>query len=484
MSDHYRIVGLAGRGAVPAADGAGEPEFEPFLADLNVWTTGADLDLPVLAQAAAEQLRASSPGLRERAESVARVTLEHDGVERVEVRLHRPEMPLGVFVQDVECVIERSRVAAGPAADAATAGQVPAPAPAPVPAPAPEPAPAEADSDPDPVDVDVEVDEAPAPVDGEPAGASLGAHEGDSAPEDVAASAVPWIAAATAAEPAVPTPSWSPVAPPPVEPTPPVDPAASEDAPVDPAPSEDAPVVLGESPSEDVEADGAEEPPAPAATLASGDVLSESAQSTVDGSGQEEPAGAEPGHEEPADAEPADAEPVPAVPPIPEPQTLRGVIAMYAHAPAGAGDLAAALRSLRERDGLEITGVSPLARTVPDGQERRTAVVGVEYLGTRAALADLVASGHRAGVRVEVLSLEGAADEVDGIALPHPDAVRSAAVLVPWSQLDPGATVPGPEGGLVVDLAEVASDRGAVKWLALDWARPADPEPSESAPDD
>ena len=97
MSDSYRIVGLAGRGAVTSASSNGEERFEPFLADLVLWPEGgAEPDLSQVAQAAAEALSWHHESLRDRADAVASAVLAAGDFSAVEVTVQRPESQLVV----------------------------------------------------------------------------------------------------------------------------------------------------------------------------------------------------------------------------------------------------------------------------------------------------------------------------------------------------------------------------------------------------
>ena len=108
MSDSYRIVGLAGRGAVSSAASNGEERFEPFLADLVLWPDGAaEPDLSQVAQAAAEALSWHHENLRARADAVALAVLAVGAFTAVEVTVQRPESQLGVPVLGVEVTVRR-----------------------------------------------------------------------------------------------------------------------------------------------------------------------------------------------------------------------------------------------------------------------------------------------------------------------------------------------------------------------------------------
>ncbi|WP_281860068.1 hypothetical protein [Salana multivorans] len=209
MTDTYRILGLAGRGAL------GEPgDHEPFLADIVI-DSAHEPDLAAVASAAAEALAAPTSSLAERADRIAAAVHATDGaLARVVVLLNRPEASLGVPVQAVEVSIERAGATApsavvvpvsegaGAGADAVGVGAVTAAAPerdAPEPVLAPEPRPADA---PEPV---AEPAEPPAVVAALPAIAPAVAPVVAAAPV-AAPPAADWIPEPTA--PPVPVPAW------------------------------------------------------------------------------------------------------------------------------------------------------------------------------------------------------------------------------------------------------------------------------------
>lgn len=128
-----------------------------------------------------------------------------------------------------------------------------------------------------------------------------------------------------------------------------------------------------------------------------------------------------------------------------------------------------AVAALRAAAGIDVADVSPLARLVSGAGDLHSAVVSIQTTLSPGELASAVAAVGQPDVTVEVLTLDDMVGEFDGVELPLPGAATSAAVLTPWSQLAPAAVLPGLGGGPVAVLAETAPDRGAVKWLALDW---------------
>ena len=157
----------------------------------------------------------------------------------------------------------------------------------------------------------------------------------------------------------------------------------------------------------------------------------------------------------------------------------------------------AALQSAPEFERVE---VSPLARTRPVLQpgaapqpDYYNAVVqvwsrlsAVELLNLAHHLEDTHGRErpYRWAARtldVDVIDVEGVTSDDSRLALPHPRAATRAFVLVPWSQLDPHATL---EGRSVSQLAAWAEDANGIVNLWTDWLV-TDPETkSEQAASD
>ena len=155
--------------------------------------------------------------------------------------------------------------------------------------------------------------------------------------------------------------------------------------------------------------------------------------------------------------------------------------------------LRTAVQSLKATEGIEVTQVAPLARTlavVAEGAEPQpdylnTVVTAMTTLAPRELLEvcqtlEIAAGRVRTepwGVRtldVDLIEVEGVTSSDPALSLPHPRAAERAFVLVPWSQADPFAELAGRS---VSELAENAPDRGGLRWLAFDWLD------SESLPD-
>jgi dihydroneopterin aldolase/2-amino-4-hydroxy-6-hydroxymethyldihydropteridine diphosphokinase len=149
------------------------------------------------------------------------------------------------------------------------------------------------------------------------------------------------------------------------------------------------------------------------------------------------------------------------------------------------GTLRSAIDSLRSVPGIDVIGVSPLARTKPVGFEDQpdffNAVVAIRTtLAPRALLytvqgieeqygRDRSKPGGPRTLDVDIIAFDTLLDGDDELEIPHPRAHERAFVLLPWATLAPNAFLPGLDGGAVAVLADRAPDRGGVHWLALDW---------------
>ncbi|QJW35793.1 2-amino-4-hydroxy-6-hydroxymethyldihydropteridine diphosphokinase [Cellulosimicrobium protaetiae] len=495
------------------------------------------------------------------AERIAATILTHDEVVAVDVAVHKPQAPITVPFEDVEVVIRRDRVVVpvvGPLArrseqhglrDVQAVGPIPvgsvapalihgvgetpvaedrvelAPAPDVMPPSIPPgttsvgatvPPPAEGDSHTHDVSGGTVLDDAldgareapgadeptapvrdvplPAALEEEPTGTLPPAEEPRPAPYDAllesaappapgapAPEALPGAAGAQLPTPApVPTPA-EPTAPelpdagravePPAEQGPePVLEPAPVDVPVPPVeqPAElpvDAPAPLA-APPQDVTA--------PAATSEGPD-----ASGAADGSTPTPPAE----HDRMDD--------VPA-------GFVEVVLALGANLGDAQQTLRDAITDLDRISGLEITEVSPLARTEAVGGPDQPDFLNTVLLArTRLSARDLlhacqaVENAHgrvrdeRWGPRtldVDLVVYGTLTAVADDLELPHPRAHERAFVLEPWSQIDPDAVLPGLGGGPVAALAATAPDRGGIRWLALDWLTDAAPEPAGAGP--
>jgi 2-amino-4-hydroxy-6-hydroxymethyldihydropteridine diphosphokinase/dihydroneopterin aldolase len=165
---------------------------------------------------------------------------------------------------------------------------------------------------------------------------------------------------------------------------------------------------------------------------------------------------------------------------------------------ANLGDPQATMRSaVAELDripGLQITDVSPLARTAAVGgpEEQPDYLNAVLLARTTLSARGLLQAcqevenvhgrtrEERWGPRtldVDLITYGNLTDSADDLEVPHPRAHERAFVLEPWSQIAPEAVLPGLGGGPVAQLAATAPDRAGIRWLALDWL--TDPEPEQ-----
>ena len=190
----------------------------------------------------------------------------------------------------------------------------------------------------------------------------------------------------------------------------------------------------------------------------------------------------------PAPAAPeAPAAPAAAVDPLAERPTrpVGVVFGLGANVGGVVDSLRTAVQSLKATEGIEVTQVAPLARTlavVAEGAEPQpdylnTVVTAMTTLSPRELLEvcqtlEIAAGRVRTepwGVRtldVDLIEVEGVTSSDPALSLPHPRAAERAFVLVPWSQADPFAELAGRS---VSELAENAPDRGGLRWLAFDW---------------
>ncbi|WP_336707722.1 2-amino-4-hydroxy-6-hydroxymethyldihydropteridine diphosphokinase [Oerskovia sp. USHLN155] len=209
----------------------------------------------------------------------------------------------------------------------------------------------------------------------------------------------------------------------------------------------------------------------------------------------------------PAEQAPAAAQAAPEPEPVPAPVLDRldeaptGFVPVVLALGANLGDAQQTLRDavtdLDRISGLEITDVSPLARTAavggPEQPDYLNAILLARTtLAPRALLHAIqgVENAHgrvraeRNGPRtldVDLIVFGTVTEFTEDLELPHPRAHERAFVLEPWAQIAPDAVLPGLGGGPVAALAATAPDRGGIRWLALDWLTDAEPEP-EPAP--
>ncbi|WP_265522490.1 2-amino-4-hydroxy-6-hydroxymethyldihydropteridine diphosphokinase [Oerskovia flava] len=160
------------------------------------------------------------------------------------------------------------------------------------------------------------------------------------------------------------------------------------------------------------------------------------------------------------------------------------VIALGANLGDAQETLREAITDLDRISGIEVTDVSPLARTAAVGPEQPDFLNTVLLARTVLSARDLLHAcqsveqlhgrvrDEKWGPRtldVDLVVYGTLTAVADDLELPHPRAHERAFVLEPWSQISPDAVLPGLGGGPVQALAATAPDRTGIRWLALDW---------------
>jgi dihydroneopterin aldolase / 2-amino-4-hydroxy-6-hydroxymethyldihydropteridine diphosphokinase len=474
---------------------------QPFVADvlLHVDTrdaaAGDQLDQTVDYGQLAQEVEAVLTGPPARlietvAERIAAAALGHSVVDAVDVVVHKPQAPIGVPVSDVTVEVHRSRthppvVAATPPVPAEaepTEASLPAPIveptepslPAPIAEPA-EPSPpapvVEPVAAPPVASIDEPVTEdtldtlvaavtpatkpawSPVRVDPEPA-----AESSASASVLPASGPLGEPAASTGPVPVPPDPIAPPVAGPPIPPPP-------APAPMPPAP---APVSAVPAPAPAMNIPPMHSWPEPAALAA--------AQRDHPPSAGLHRADSVPEPDVTADDPRLDAAPD---------QPVDVVLALGSNLGPSQDILAAAIDQLADTEGISVTQVAPLARTAPVGGPAQSDFLNTVLLAqTTLSPRDLLrvcarvesSAGRQRGTAngprtldVDIITYGTLLVASDDLELPHPRAHERAFVLVPWTQVDPDAELPGLGGGPVAALAATAPDRDGIRWLALDW---------------
>ncbi|WP_061962949.1 2-amino-4-hydroxy-6-hydroxymethyldihydropteridine diphosphokinase [Demequina aurantiaca] len=152
--------------------------------------------------------------------------------------------------------------------------------------------------------------------------------------------------------------------------------------------------------------------------------------------------------------------------------------------------LRAAVNDLNRIADIDVVGTSPLVRTDPVGGPEQpdflNAVIEVSTtLSPRGLLAACqgiemvhgrergVANGPRT-LDIDVISYGDEFFEADDLTVPHPRAHERGFVLIPWAYLAPDATLAGPHGGRIGDLANAVGHDGVDvvtnPWPAADAA--------------
>lgn len=158
--------------------------------------------------------------------------------------------------------------------------------------------------------------------------------------------------------------------------------------------------------------------------------------------------------------------------------------------------LRAAIGDLHRIDGIDVIGCSPLVSTTPVGGPEQpnflNAVLAVRtVLAPRELLAacqgiEMVHGRERAeenGPRtldIDLLAYADAFFEAGDVVVPHPRAHERGFVLIPWAYLAPNATLAGPRGGRIGDLANAVGHEG-VEVVANPWPAAAE-EPTLDSP--
>lgn len=156
------------------------------------------------------------------------------------------------------------------------------------------------------------------------------------------------------------------------------------------------------------------------------------------------------------------------------------VLGLGANLDDRAGLLQSAVDALCAVPGLQVSAASDVYETEPvggpGGQQRYLNAIllantTLEPLQLLEACQQIEADhGRTREVRwgprtldIDVIAYGEVVDDDERLTLPHPRAAQRAFVLVPWAQVDPGAFLPGTNGGQVPVLATEAEDRFGVR---------------------
>ena len=221
--------------------------------------------------------------------------------------------------------------------------------------------------------------------------------------------------------------------------------------------------------------------PFPAPGEYPGAVSQDGAPSSYSNDASSPSAPAQPGFPGPAASNAAPADPLAERPGRP----VGVVFGLGANVGGVVESLRTAVQSLKGVEGIEVTQVAPLARTIavvaegaePQPDYLNTVVSALTTLSPRELLDVCHALEDAAGrvrtepwgvrtLDVDIIEVEGVTSTDPELSLPHPRAAERAFVLVPWSQADPFAELAGHS---VSELAENAPDRGGLRCLAFDW---------------
>jgi dihydroneopterin aldolase/2-amino-4-hydroxy-6-hydroxymethyldihydropteridine diphosphokinase len=155
------------------------------------------------------------------------------------------------------------------------------------------------------------------------------------------------------------------------------------------------------------------------------------------------------------------------------PTSRRAVVAMQSKARDAERRFRAAIVSMDAIPGSQIEGISPLYHVSSfDGPDSMTAVMQLTTTMPPTALAATLGSVERAGegaVELRLVDMEGVRGDGPDCAVPLPlaDVVSQAAVLAPWLDMDPGASLGGKPVSFLLALAPDAMQVGLLSdnWI-------------------
>jgi len=174
-------------------------------------------------------------------------------------------------------------------------------------------------------------------------------------------------------------------------------------------------------------------------------------------------------------------------------QEVHAVLALGSNLGGSAATLGSAVAALNESEAVRVVARSPLALTAPVGgpEGQPDFLNQVIQVATRLSphglleLTQQVEQAHhrargaengeiRWGPRtldIDIITYAGSQVSTPVLQIPHPRAAQRGFVLVPWSWMDPQATL---EGHLVADLAATAADAADVRRADAADVRRAD----------
>jgi len=170
---------------------------------------------------------------------------------------------------------------------------------------------------------------------------------------------------------------------------------------------------------------------------------------------------------------------------------VEAVLAFGSNLGAPADTLRLAITEVGDIPGVEVSRISPLARTAPvGGLEQPDYLNAVVIIRTTLAPRALLRACQQVEARhgrtrevhwgprsldIDLIVFGDVLAIADDLELPHPQTSQRAFVLEPWSQVAPDAVLPGLGGGPVAALAATAPDRDGIRWMAVDWLPRAEP---------